>query len=117
MIDGRMDLSAQAGPAPAGPRPLQPGQARGSLLSAGEFAALTGAGFDPVGYVMGAAVVRLRPPTRKGRPPALLTAHTARPGGTSDTPSNRRSADPPDCQASPHAAEDPMSSSAASPLP
>ena len=65
MIDGRMDLSARAGPAP-GPRPLQPGQARGSLLSAGEFAALTGAGFDPVGYVMGAAVVRLRPPTRKG---------------------------------------------------
>jgi uncharacterized protein YbjQ (UPF0145 family) len=66
MIDGRMNVPARAGPPPSCPGPLRPGQARGSLLSAGEFAALTGAGFDPVGYVLGAAVIRLSDPTRSG---------------------------------------------------
>jgi uncharacterized protein YbjQ (UPF0145 family) len=66
MIDGRMDVPARAGPASACPGPLRQGQARGSLLSAGEFAALTGAGFDPVGYVLGTAVIRLGSPNRSG---------------------------------------------------
>ncbi len=66
MIDGRMDVPARAGPAPACPGPLRPGQPRGSLLSAREFAALTGAGFDPVGYVLGTAVIRLGSPNRSG---------------------------------------------------
>jgi len=66
MVDGRMDVRAWARPAPTSPRPPRPGQARGSLLSAAEFAALTGAGFDPVGYVLGAAVMRLGDPTRSG---------------------------------------------------
>jgi uncharacterized protein YbjQ (UPF0145 family) len=66
MIDGRMDVPARAGPASACLSSLRPGQARGSLLSAGEFAALTGAGFDPLGYVLGTAVIRLSDPTRRG---------------------------------------------------
>jgi uncharacterized protein YbjQ (UPF0145 family) len=66
MIDGRMDVPARSGPASAGPDPLRPGRVRGSLLSAGEFAALTGAGFDPVGYVQGTAVIRLSEASRKG---------------------------------------------------
>jgi uncharacterized protein YbjQ (UPF0145 family) len=66
MIDGRMNVPARAGPAPACPDPRRPGQVRGSPLSAGEFAALTGAGFDPVGYVLGTAVIRLSDPTRRG---------------------------------------------------
>lgn len=67
MIDGRMDVPARAGSAPAWPGPpVRPGRARGSQLSAGEFAALTGAGFDPVGYVLGTAVIRLSEPVRSG---------------------------------------------------
>jgi len=38
---------------------LRTAQAWGSLLSAQEFAAITGAGFDPVGHVFGSAVVHL----------------------------------------------------------
>lgn len=45
----------------AGSRPERPpaGQAWGSLLSAPEFAAVAGAGFDPVGHVFGTAVAYL----------------------------------------------------------
>jgi uncharacterized protein YbjQ (UPF0145 family) len=39
---------------------LRAGGAWGSLLSVSEFAALAGVGFDPVGHVLGSAVIHVR---------------------------------------------------------
>jgi uncharacterized protein YbjQ (UPF0145 family) len=54
---------------PAGLRAegLRDGQAWGSLLSARDFAAISGVGFDPVGYVFGTAVVHLGYAPRGGQ--------------------------------------------------
>ena len=67
MVDDRLDAPAQVGPAGARPEGPRTGKAWGSLLSAPEFAAISGAGFDPVGHVLGAAVVHLGFVSRAGK--------------------------------------------------
>jgi uncharacterized protein YbjQ (UPF0145 family) len=77
MADDHPGAPATAGPATEGPATAGPAGARlerlrtgtawGSLLSVSEFAAISGAGFDPVGHVLGAAVVHLGYVGRTGR--------------------------------------------------
>jgi uncharacterized protein YbjQ (UPF0145 family) len=66
MAEDRLDASAQAGPAGVRLERLGTGKVWGSLLSAREFAAVSGAGFDPVGQVLGAAVVHPGSVSRTG---------------------------------------------------
>lgn len=60
MVEGRMDVPGHTGSATTRLERLRAGGAWGSRLSVREFAALTGAGFDPVGHVLGSAVINLR---------------------------------------------------------
>jgi uncharacterized protein YbjQ (UPF0145 family) len=67
MEDDRLDEEAPADPVGARLERLRTGQAWTSLLSAGEFTAVSGAGFDPVGQVLGTAVVHLGYVSRAGK--------------------------------------------------
>jgi uncharacterized protein YbjQ (UPF0145 family) len=59
MADDRADLPAETGAAGSRPEPGRGPAAWGSLLSAQDFAAVTSVGFEPVGHVLGVAVVHL----------------------------------------------------------
>ena len=67
MADDRLGVPAPGSPAAARLERLRTGTAWGSLLSVQEFTAISGAGFDPVGHVFGAAVVHLGYVSRAGR--------------------------------------------------
>ena len=67
MVDNHLDPPATVGPAGARLERLRTSEAWGSLLSVREFAAISEAGFDPVGHVLGAAVVHLGYVGRTGR--------------------------------------------------
>lgn len=67
MVDDHPGAPATAGPAGARLERLRAGTAWGSLLSVQEFTAISEAGFDPVGHVLGAAVVHLGYVGRTGR--------------------------------------------------
>ena len=65
MVDWRIDKAARADPSSAHLERLHAAQAWASL-SAGESAALAASGFDPVGRVLGTAVVHTHPGSRAG---------------------------------------------------
>lgn len=67
MVDDGSGVPAPADPVGTRLERLRTGTAWGSLLSVQEFAAISGAGFDPVGHVFGAAVVHLGYVGRSGR--------------------------------------------------
>jgi uncharacterized protein YbjQ (UPF0145 family) len=67
MVDDRLGGPAPGSPAAARLERLRTGTAWGSLLSVPEFTTISGAGFDPVGHVFGAAVVHLGFVGRAGR--------------------------------------------------
>jgi uncharacterized protein YbjQ (UPF0145 family) len=67
MAEDRLGEPAPGSPAAARLERLRTGTAWGSLLSVQEFTAISGAGFDPVGHVLGAAVVHLGFVSRAGR--------------------------------------------------
>jgi len=62
---------------------LRTAKAWGSLLSAQEFAVITGAGFDPVGQVLGTAVAHLATSARQA---GVLVPRQIRCGPTSPQP-------------------------------